>query len=161
MHTRLAAAAHTVGFVLLLEHGQEVLDAVDHAPEVDRHQPLDVGERNLLDIAEKYDASIINQDIGTPMPVNHATSEHLDLLCVGHINQVRGDLEGLACEASRDLIKPALINSGEGQTSALARQRFAEGTSYSCGSTRDNGDALMVPVANDDSFVDALFSATR
>jgi hypothetical protein len=123
-----------------LEQREEVLDAVDRAPEVDGHDPLDVRERDLLDRAVQRDARVVNQHVRAAVALLDFAREALDARAVGHVHSVRRYARAPRRERARSLFERARVYVRKTERRALVSEARREGAPYPRGSARQNRD---------------------
>ena len=81
-----AGEVDDVALTRRLEVGQEGLGAVDHAPEVDVHQPLEVLVGHGLDGRPEGDAGVVHDQVHLAVIGHHLVGPGVDGGPVGHVD---------------------------------------------------------------------------
>src|SRR5215475_13685917 len=80
-----------VAFGLPAQDRQKVFDAVNHAPEVDAHQPFDVFDRKLLRHAEQPDPGVVDEQLRASVRFDDLARETRHPFLIRNVNDVRAD----------------------------------------------------------------------
>src|SRR5215213_1793101 len=73
--TEHARDVNDVSAFLLKQRWKKSLCTIDHAPEVDAHQPFEILDGQLLERSEQTDTGIINKMSNAPVFCDHILSE--------------------------------------------------------------------------------------
>ena len=103
------------------ERRQKIANAVDHAPEIDAHEPFEVGDGELFEGAVHGDAGVIDQQGNAFVLGEDFGGELFDLLGVGDVEDVGRNRGCWAAELGDSFLRVSAL------TSAMASDIFSRG----------------------------------
>ena len=104
------------------EHRQEQLASVDHAPEVDPEEPLEVVDRVLLEQLPARDARVVHQHLSAAVLSLDRAREALHLLELRHVDFVPAHPRAARLDPPRRLGEPVDVDVRQRELAALARE---------------------------------------
>jgi hypothetical protein len=116
-----AGGVDDMSALFFLKQWKKIGDAVDNAPEVDVHEPAEIGEGEFFEIAEQCYAGIVEEDGGAAVLHLDLPSERADLVFAGDIDEVLRNFAMRAAEGGNGLLQSFFVKVREGQGSALNR----------------------------------------
>ncbi len=99
-------------FTGLLQVGQESLGAVDHAPEVDVHQPLEVVVVHVFYGSAQCHTGVVEDHVGVAEMVDHIVGEIIERLAVGHVENLGHQTIFAEIQAVGGFFQAGFINVG-------------------------------------------------
>jgi hypothetical protein len=110
--------------------GDEGAAAVHHAPEVDVHEPVRVGQRQALHRRHQAHASVVDDHVGPAPGLQRGVGQRLHGCDIGHVAGLRQAVGAAGTQLSDHGVEPPGVHVGQQQPSALrgqvSRQRLTD-----------------------------------
>jgi hypothetical protein len=118
----------------LRKHGER---RVQHAPEHNRHRPLEIPDGRIFHGSDQNFSRVVHQDVDLTVVVAHSLHHVGDLLCVRNI-ALAGKHRGTAlAQQGLSLRQLIAISRANGQTAIEARELKSQSEAEPTGSTGD------------------------
>jgi hypothetical protein len=129
--------------------GQEELAAVDDAPEIDAHQPVEILEGKLFQGRGQGDARVVYEQMDGAVGVDHLPGQRLHGVPVGHAGSVDGDVPGPLARQGPGLQHALLVHVHQRPARPALRQPHRQGAPDAVGRTRHDRNGVRVDVHRD------------
>ena len=132
-----------MAFALLLDQGQENVDAVDRTPQVDVDDPLPVGQLHLVGGGRDADASVVAQHVHPAIGVDRKVGKRLHLFKLRHIARPADNLGPGLGQFLGDPGECTLVEVADDQLRSGSGERPGHTETNAACSTGDDGHAAL------------------
>ena len=144
-----------------LEMGEERLRAVNHTPEVDVHQPLEVVVGHRGHVGAEGHAGVVDDDVHPTVVGDDLVGPGVHVVASGHVEATGGHLHAPALTAGRRLGQAGLVDVADRQVGTPTAQLDREGPADPRARSRDGGHPAPEPLHEVSSRASSTIGAER
>jgi hypothetical protein len=138
---------------LAAEDRQKISNAINDAPEIDLHEPFEIGKRDFLEISVEGDAGVVDEQGDTLVMLEDFGGEVFHGARVADVESMRGDGDFFGFDLARCVEQAGFIYIGEGERHFFVGEAMSECAADAGSRASDDGDAAFEFPGQERSFL--------